>query len=70
MHLLIYRLNNDSHPLEYLNDGDSNSIWISDFMDDITLEINLGDQFQVKYQIIFGLLVLVFQVPVLPLSDN
>ena len=43
----VLRLANFSHPLEYLNDGDFNSYWVSAFLDDVTIEVNLGDQFQV-----------------------
>ena len=41
------RLNDDAHPLEYVNDGDSNSVWISKTMDQVNLVVDLGDQFQV-----------------------
>ena len=44
----ILRLHNDSHPLAYLNDGDSNSMWVSAFLSDVTIEVDLGDQFQVR----------------------
>ena len=42
------RLNTEAHPLEYVNDGDSNSIWISKTMDQVNLVVDLGDQFQVS----------------------
>ena len=44
------RLNNEAHPLEYVNDGDSNSIWISKTMDQVNLVVDLGDQYQVVHQ--------------------
>ena len=43
----VLRLNADAHPLEYINDGDVNNCWISTFLDDVTIEVDLGDQFQV-----------------------
>jgi hypothetical protein len=43
----ILRLHNNSHPLGYMNDGDSNSIWVSGFLDDITIEVDLKDQYEV-----------------------
>ena len=47
----VSRLNSDSHPLEYLNDGDSNTIWVSAFLDDVTIQVDLGDQFQVRFSL-------------------
>ncbi|CAH1791583.1 unnamed protein product, partial [Owenia fusiformis] len=46
------RLNDDAHPLEYLNDGDSNSIWVSAILDDTTITIDLLDQYQVFYVVL------------------
>ena len=47
----ILRLNEDAHPLEYINDGDVNNCWISAFLDDVTIEVDLGDQFQVSWKV-------------------
>ena len=44
----VLRLHNDSHPLAYLNDGYSNSMWVSAFLSDVTIEVDLGDQFEVR----------------------
>ena len=44
----VLRLNNEAHPLEYANDDDANSIWVSDFMNDVNLVVDLGDEFQVS----------------------
>lgn len=41
------RISRDAHPLEYTNDGDSNSMWISGFQNEVEIDIDLGDQFQV-----------------------
>ena len=49
----ILRLHNDSHPLAYLNDGDSNSMWVSAFLSDVTMEVDLGDQFEVRKLILY-----------------
>ncbi|XP_041351149.1 usherin-like [Gigantopelta aegis] len=43
----VLRFNKESHPLEYANDGDSNSIWVSKFVDRLNITIDLGDEFQV-----------------------
>lgn len=43
----VLRLNSEAHPLEYANDDDANSIWVSDFMNEVNLVVDLGDQFQV-----------------------
>lgn len=48
----MLRLNNYSHPLGYLNDGDSNSFWVSAFLDDVTLTVDLQDQYQVFYVVL------------------
>ncbi|KAK3603067.1 hypothetical protein CHS0354_015760 [Potamilus streckersoni] len=48
----LLRLNPESHPLEYVNDGDSNSIWISNFLNQANVIIDLGDEFQVFYVVI------------------
>ncbi|XP_013386515.1 usherin-like [Lingula anatina] len=48
----VLRLNNYSHPLEFLNDGDGNSIWVSSFLDDVTITIDLQDEFQVFYVVL------------------
>ena len=43
------RLNTGSHPLEYVNDGDANSAWLSNTRtDQVNLVVDLGDQFQVS----------------------
>jgi hypothetical protein len=44
----MLRLNLEAHPLEYVNDGDANSIWISDFMNQVNLVVDLGDEFQAR----------------------
>ncbi len=44
----LLRLNNESHPLQYLSDGDSNSYWVSSFTSDVMVTVDLGDQFQVQ----------------------
>ena len=41
------RLDVNSHPLEYVNDGDINSFWLSTSLQQVTLTIDLGDTFQV-----------------------
>ncbi|XP_048258912.1 usherin-like [Haliotis rufescens] len=46
------RINEESHPLEYANDGDSNSIWISKFFSQVNITVDLGDEFQVFYVVI------------------
>ncbi|XP_021347323.1 usherin-like [Mizuhopecten yessoensis] len=43
------RLNNQSHNLQYINDGDTRSIWISKFQDTANITVDLGDKFQVFY---------------------
>ncbi|CAG5121750.1 unnamed protein product, partial [Candidula unifasciata] len=40
------RISRDAHPLEYTNDGDSNSMWISGFQNEVEIDIDLGDQYQ------------------------
>ncbi|XP_060070524.1 usherin-like [Ylistrum balloti] len=45
----ILRLNNQSHNLQYINDGDSRSLWISKFQDTVNITVDLGDKFQVFY---------------------
>ena len=44
----VYRINNNSHPLEYIADLNFNSFWISSFIDSLYIEIDLGDQFEVR----------------------
>ncbi|XP_055957014.1 usherin [Patella vulgata] len=48
----ILRVNQEAHPLEYTNDGDSNTIWISKFQSQVDLIVDLGDEFQVFYVVI------------------
>ncbi len=43
----VPRLNEDAHPLEYINDGDANSYMVSAFLNEMTIEVDLGDQFEV-----------------------
>ncbi|XP_062584554.1 usherin-like isoform X1 [Saccostrea cucullata] len=45
----VLRLNAEAHNLEFLNDGDSNTYWISQFQNHIELTINLEDDFQVFF---------------------
>ena len=42
------RVSQFSHPVEYANDEDVNTVWISMFQNDVTLEVVLGDQFEVS----------------------
>ncbi|XP_052767673.1 usherin-like isoform X2 [Mya arenaria] len=46
------RLKGEAHPLQYVNDGDANSIWISDFMNQVNLVLDLGDEFQVFFVVL------------------
>ena len=43
----VLRISDMSHPLQYANDDDVNSVWISKFQQNVTLEVDLGDQFEV-----------------------
>lgn len=43
----VLRINANAHPLELINDGDGNSFWLSNPIDDMSIQIDLGDQFQV-----------------------
>lgn len=43
----VLRLNSEAHNLEFVNDGDSNTYWISQFQNNIELTIDLQDDFQV-----------------------
>ena len=45
--VLFYRLGIYAHPLEYMNDGDTNSIWVSTQIGEVFLTVDLGDSFQV-----------------------
>ena len=45
--ILYVRLSPDSHHLEYINDGDINSFWVSSFLEDVIVSIDLQDRFQV-----------------------
>lgn len=45
---VILRLNDEAHFLEYINDGDSNSVWLSKFQNKVEISIDLGDIFQVQ----------------------
>ena len=45
------RISEFSHPVEYANDEDVNTVWISKFQDDVALDVDLGDQFEVSIQI-------------------
>lgn len=44
----VLRISSNAHPLQYANDGDPNSFWVSSFLDEIifTLDMQNG-QFQV-----------------------
>jgi hypothetical protein len=42
------RINNNTHPTEYIADGNLNTFWVSSFLDSIYIEIDLGDQFEVN----------------------
>ena len=44
---ILLRLNDEAHFLEFINDGDSNSIWISKFQNEVEITVDLGDVFQV-----------------------
>ncbi|ESO94175.1 hypothetical protein LOTGIDRAFT_118598, partial [Lottia gigantea] len=46
------RINDEAHPLEFANDGDSNTVWISKFQDKVDVTVDLGDEFQVFYVVI------------------
>lgn len=35
-----------------MTDGNTNSFWVSTFIDDVTIEVNLGDSFEVFYVIL------------------
>lgn len=43
------RISTQAYPLEYINDGDSNSMWISISQNNVEIDVDLGDQFQVFY---------------------
>lgn len=45
---MTLRISRDAYPLEYANDGDSTSMWISGFQNEVEIEIDLGDLFQVS----------------------
>ncbi|GFR82553.1 usherin [Elysia marginata] len=47
------RLSRNAHPLEYLNDGNSNSMWISSYLNEVEIEVDLGDEFQVTIKYLF-----------------
>ena len=44
----VLRLNNNSHPLPYINDGYTTTMWVSGFQNDVTIDVELGDQFEVQ----------------------
>uniref|UniRef100_A0A2C9JJ39 Usherin n=1 Tax=Biomphalaria glabrata TaxID=6526 RepID=A0A2C9JJ39_BIOGL len=46
------RISRDAHPLEYANDGDSNSVWISSYQNKVDIDVDLGDQYQVFYVVL------------------
>ncbi|KAK3093068.1 hypothetical protein FSP39_010666 [Pinctada imbricata] len=48
----IPRLNTEAHNLEYLNDGDTDTIWISKFQREVFLTLDLGDDYQVFYVVL------------------
>ncbi|XP_074661048.1 usherin-like [Tubulanus polymorphus] len=48
----VVRLNNYSHPLGYLNDGDSSTFWVSSDLNEVTLTVDLLDQFQIFYVVL------------------
>jgi len=41
------RLDVNAHPLQYANDGLVNSFWLSTALQELTLSVDLGDEFQV-----------------------
>ncbi|XP_076463865.1 usherin-like [Babylonia areolata] len=41
------RISENSHPVEFANDDNMNTMWISKFQRDVALEIDLEDQFEV-----------------------
>ena len=43
----VARLNINTHPLEFVNDGDVSTFWISTTLEHATISVNLGDIFQV-----------------------
>lgn len=45
----VSRIDSNAHTLEFLNDGDSNSFWVSVPTQNVYIEIQLGDQFQVVF---------------------
>nr|XP_006813188.1 PREDICTED: usherin [Saccoglossus kowalevskii] len=48
-----WRVNQFAHPLTFANDGDLSSYWISAFLDDITIVIDLNNgQYQVFYVVL------------------
>lgn len=42
-----WRLDVNSHPLEYVNDGDVSSFWVSTALQQVSLTVSFGDVFQV-----------------------
>ena len=46
----MLRLNQESHSLAYINDDDHSTYWVSSLRDDILIEVDLGDQYEVKLQ--------------------
>ena len=42
------RISDTAHPLEFINDGDINSVWISSPLSQVTVSIDLEDVFQVS----------------------
>lgn len=50
----VLRVNANAHPLEYVNDGDSNTFWLTVPIDDVFVEVDLGDQFQVREPTVMG----------------
>ena len=43
----MLRLGEFAHPLQYVNDGDGTSLWISDMVEQVDLSVTLGDVYQV-----------------------
>ncbi|XP_071494817.1 LOW QUALITY PROTEIN: usherin-like [Diadema antillarum] len=49
----ISRINQDAHPLQFANDGDLGSYWVSTLADNITIDITLGSR---EYQVFYVVL--------------
>lgn len=42
------RVSSAYQPVEYANDNNTSTMWVSNFQDDVILEVDLGDQFEVS----------------------